>query len=262
MKRTAFTSRGEGALRFTVFLALLTAIPAVTASLAFGDHRKGRGSVRQSDRFDTRRYEFDIEYRDRDAIRLQRESISADEEARRETGRSARRSEIEAEIDAREKAYLESRESTRDAAWAARRAPRGYYYRTPGTLSPSLPAGRRAVDVDGKEYVYFQGIFHREGPSGYTVVHAPVGARIPELPAGHSKLYNGESEYYYYFGTYFADADGAVTIVQPQPGVIVPYLPYGYSIEHRDGVQNYLFGGVRYRPFYDEGILVFAVLNP
>ena len=243
-------------------LVFLAVVLAVTASLSFGENRQGRGTVRHSDRFDTRRYEYDIEYRDRDAVRLQRESISAAEEARRETGRSARRNEIEAEADAQEKAYLESRESSRDASWAARRAPRGYYYRIPGSLSPSLPESRRTVEVGGKEYVYFQGIFYREGPSGYTVVHAPVGARIPELPAGHSTLHNGEAEYYYYFGTYFAGADGAVTIVQPQPGVIVPYLPYGYSVEHRDGVRHYLFGGVRYRPFYDEGVLVFAVLNP
>lgn len=248
-------------LRSAAMLLFPAAILAATVSLAFGDHRRGRGSVRQSDRFDTRRYEYDIEYRDRDAIRLQRESISAAEEARRETGRSARRNEIEADTEAREKAYLESREASRDAGWAASRAPRGYYYRIPGFLSPSLPEGRRTVVVDGKEYVYFQGIFHREGPSGYTVVHAPVGARIPELPEGYITLHHGDSEYYYYFGSYFASADGEVTTVQPPPGILVPYLPYGYSVEHRDGARHYFFGGVEYRPFYDEGVLVFAVLN-
>ena len=94
------------------------------------------------------------------------------------------------------------------------------------------------------------------------MVHAPLNARITELPEGHSTLRHGDSEYYYYFGTYYAKAEDGFAVIEPPPGVVVSYLPFGYTVEEGNGSSHFTFGGVSYRPFYDEGVLVFAVLGP
>jgi len=245
-------------LLLTAWVLLLLA----AASPALAEHRGRRGSIRHSKRYDSKRndtYRYDIEYRDRDAIRLQDDSISASEEVRREEGRKLRREEVEEDVKAREEAYLESQEEVRSASWAAERTPRGAYYRRPGSRASSLPQGHQVVDVEGTSYYFHQGIFFREEAGGYVAVTAPVGARVGNLPAGHFRISHDSTFYHYYFGTFFSGSDGAYTVVHPPTGVTVPYLPDGYFTEHREGILHYVFGGVSYRPFYAEGVLVFAV---
>jgi hypothetical protein len=246
-------------------LLLLTAwglLILAVASPALGDHRAGGGSIRHSRRYDSNRYHtyrYDIEYRDRDAVRLQDQSISASEEVRREEGRKLRREEVEEDVKAREEAFLESQEAVRSASWAAERTPRGAYYRRPGSRTSSLPRGHQVVDVGGASYYFYEGIFFKEEAGGYVAVTAPAGARIGSLPAGRLRISHDSSFYHYYFGSFFSETDGAFTVVYPPAGLLVPYLPDGYFTEHREGLLHYVFGGVAYRPFYAEGVLVFSV---
>jgi hypothetical protein len=252
----------RGSLTALLLLAAWALLLLAAASPALAEHRGRRGSIRHSRRYESNRYEtyrYDIEYRDRDAVRLQDNSISASEEVRREDGRKLRREEVEGDVRAREAAFLESQEALRSASWAAERTPRGAYYRRPGSRASSLPPDRQVVDVGGASYHFHQGIFFREEAGGYVAVTAPLGARVGSLPSGLVRISHDSTFYHYYFGTFFSGSDGAYTVVHPPTGLTVPYLPDGYFTEHREEVLHYVFGGVSYRPFYAEGVLVFAV---
>jgi len=98
-------------------------------------------------------------------------------------------------------------------------------------------------------------------PSGFVVVTAPDGAVVDELPVGHTVVSPGERDLYYFFGTFFAEVPEGFEVVRPSPGAFVPYLPDGYQSTHVDGDLHYVFGGIHYRPFYRDGILVYAVVE-
>ncbi len=238
--------------------ALLLLVPTQTLA----NHRRGLGSIRHSDDYQRREYDIEIRYRDRDALRLQREAISAEEEARRELQRTRRRDEIEREAEDSLRDFLESQEEIRAASRAARRSPRGFYYRRPGTTLPSLPAGYSTLKVGREEYFYFGGIFFRGGAGEPYAVTAPRGAVVDSLPEGHLTVRPGDRELHYYFGTFFEPREGGYVVVAPPDGTVVPYIPDGYSSEKIGGSLHFVFGGVRYRPVYREGTLVYVVSGP
>ena len=248
--------------RLLTVLAAGAAISALLVVPAPAEHRGNRGSIRHSDDFQRREYR--IYYEDRDRIRLQREAISAQDEARREPGRERRRSEIAEEMEQAEKDFLASQESMRSASRASIGSPRGSYYRRPGSTTSGLPAGHSILELEKGRYGYYSGIFFRETPGGYVAVTAPAGATVRSLPGGAMKIRHHGTGYNYYFGTFFAEAGEGFTVVAPPDGIVVPYLPDGYTTERTDGTIRYAFGGVRYRPFYREGVLVYSSdgLNP
>ena len=107
-------------------------------------------------------------------------------------------------------------------------------------------------------YGYYSGIFFRENPGGYVAVTAPAGATVGRLPDGAMEIRHREMIYHYYFGTFFSREGAGFTVLTPPDGIVVPYLPDGYTAERVDGSIRYAFGGVSYRPFYSEGVLVYA----
>lgn len=239
--------------------AALTVGALITASAARGDHLHGRGSIRHSR--DYQRYDYHIEYEDRNAIRLQREAIAAEEEARREEQRRIRRNEVEEAGRMAEEEYLESQRDIRASSREAVQAPRGLFYRRPGMSTSSLPEGHDVLSVEGAEYYHYSGIFYRRAPQGFWVVTAPVGAVVTGLPEGHLSVGSEGEDLFYYFGTFFSPVDGGYAVVSPPEGVFVPYLPDGYASLDVDGSRYYVFGDVRYQPVYRQGILVYTVVG-
>lgn len=240
-------------------LPVLAAAAAISASLvvpASAEHRGNKGSIRHSGDFQSREYR--IYYQDRDRIRLQREAISAQDEARREPGRERRRDEIAEEMEEAERAFLSSQESIRSASRASIGAPRGAYYRRPGSTAAALPAGHEILDLERGVYGYYGGIFFRENPGGYVAVTAPAGATVDRLPDGAMEIRHRQKSYHYYFGAFFSRTGEVFTVVTPPDGIVVPYLPDGYTAERVDESIRYAFGGVHYRPFYSEGVLVYS----
>lgn len=231
----------------------------LTASTTWGEHVHGPGSIRHSR--DYQRYEYHIEYRDLDAIRLQEAAIAAEEEARREEQRRIRRDEIQDEGRAAEQDYLDSQQAIRASSRAAIRAPRGAFYRRPGISTSSLPEDHETLFAEGSEYWYYRGIFYCRAPQGFYVVTAPVGAVVSELPEGHVPIASGEKDLFYYFGTFLTSAEGGYAIVGPPEGIFVPYLPDGYTSLDVDGSRYYVFGDVRYQPVYRQGMLVYTVVR-
>jgi hypothetical protein len=228
-------------------------------SPAWSEHIHGGGSIRNSR--DHQRYEYYIEYKDRDAVRLQDAAIAAEEEARREAQRCIRRDEIHEEGRAAEKDYLESQEAIRASSRAAMRTPRGAFYRRPGMNTTSLPEGHEILFVDGREYYFYCGIFYSRAPQGFHVVTPPAGAMVSELPPAHLPIMFRGKEHFYYFGTFFTSTEGGYSVISPPEGIVVPYLPDGYDSLDLNGSRCYVFGEVRYQPVLRQGILVYTVVG-
>ena len=243
----------------TPFLAVLL-LGAILFEPASAEHRGGRGSIRHSSEFQRREYR--IYYYDHERIRLQREAISAQDEARREQGREVRRREIAEDLERSEREFLESQEALRRASRASLGAPRGAYYRRPGSVVTALPAGHEAFEVEGAGYRYFEGIFFRDDPRGHVAVTAPAGAAVAAIPGSALEIMHDGATYYYYFGTFFTRTGERFTVSKPPEGAVVPYLPDGYRTDRADGTVIYSFGGVNYRPLYRDGVLVYAASGP
>jgi hypothetical protein len=75
-----------------------------------------------------------------------------------------------------------------------------------------------SVVVGPRRYYYDEGAFYVRARGGYTVVAAPIGARIRVLPAGYVSVRIGGADYYYYNGvyyTYLPDQETYVVVERP-----------------------------------------------
>ena len=207
-------------------------------------------------------YHHDNAWDSTDMRRMQSERISAQEEARREEGRKVRREEVAARQAADQKAYLASQQAIRDASRAASNAPRGYFYRKPGSTTTSLPASAVSVQAGGKSYSYNAGVFYMQADAKtHIVVPAPVGAVVDALPEGsQAAMLNGKpSGASYYFGTFFAEKDGKYEVVQPPQGTVVSYVPDGYQETEAGDSLRYKFGGISFSPVIFGQTVVYQV---
>ena len=193
--------------------------------------------------------------------RMQRESISSQEEQAREAGRAVRRDELER---SREKALAEREayfQAILETSQASLRAPRGVYYRKPGyTSAEPPPATATTVEVGGVTYIHDRGIFWLQQGTDYLVVTAPVGAVVAALPLGAARVPTGSGAYWYFFGTFFAGRDGAYAVVKPPEGLTVYYLPDGYTQEKAGAADVFRFGETLFQPVFVQGVLAFQVI--
>jgi len=238
------------------FLCAALAVILLVPQDGFGRHY---GSIRRH-RTNRNSFYYSPDYERR---RLQQDRIEAEEEARREPSREKRREEIDAERSAEVEAYLDSQEAIRSSSQAAINAPRGFFFRKPGSSTSQLPVGAVEVTADGRTFHYASGVFYFQSGNRYVVVTAPAGAVVDELPDGHGTAEHINETYSYYFGTFFAEKEGKYEVVVPVPGVVVGYLPDGYN-EMRDGEQDditYEYGGVYYQAVFLNGILAYMVVS-
>jgi len=198
-----------------------------------------------------------------DARQMQRQSISAAEEARREGAREKRREEVSQQKEQSEREYLASQEEIRASSRAAATAPRGHFYRKPGSTAATLPGAAVEVKVGEQAYHYFSGIFYRQLPTGYIVVPAPVGAVVDALPegAGAAVYKDDASTYFYYFGAFFTAEGDKYKVVDPPAGTVVGYVPDGYTETQVDGSPRYQFGDLNFAPVFFQDLLVYQVVK-
>jgi hypothetical protein len=94
--------------------------------------------------------------------------------------------------------------------------------------------------------------------SSYSVVTtAPVAtSQIP-----YTIVYppNRGQFYYYANGFFYQNNGGSYVIVYPEKGTAVPYLPNGYTTFDSNGLIYYRFGGLTYRPYYNNGHIMYIV---
>jgi len=198
-----------------------------------------------------------------EARRRQQDRIEAEEEARREPSREKRREEIDQERSAEVEAYLDSQEAIRSSSQAAINAPRGFFFRKPGSSTTQLPIEAVEIAVGNRSYHYFSGVFYLHTGGRYVVVTAPAGAVVDKLPDGHGTAQHDHEVYSYYFGTFFKEREGKYEVVVPAAGVVVGYLPDGYN-EMREGEQGnvtYEYGGVYFQPVFLNGLLAYMVVS-
>jgi len=93
---------------------------------------------------------------------------------------------------------------------------RGPDVRVGVSLGIPLPHGYAEVRVGHDNFYYHRGMYYRNGPHGYYVVHAPLGARIRELPPYCSRIFIGGLWYWRYDDVYYrAYDDGYVVVESP-----------------------------------------------
>ena len=96
-------------------------------------------------------------------------------------------------------------------------------------------------------------------------VNMPVGSAVRTLPVGYRPMAVAGRNYYYYGGAYYmpdemtdSSQPQSYTVVAPPLGATVDTLPAGAQ-EISPGL--YSAGGVKYRPSYDDGKIVYVVSN-
>ena len=86
-----------------------------------------------------------------------------------------------------------------------------------------------------------------------------VGTTVRALPTGYRAMAVAGTNYYSYGGAYYTtDPTGAYVVVAPPVGASIDVLPAG-AVEIVPGV--YECNGVKYRPSYDDGHVVYVVSN-
>lgn len=84
-----------------------------------------------------------------------------------------------------------------------------------------LPHEHRRVFVSKVPYYYYDGLFYREGITGYVLVNAPVGALVPVLPPSCEMIVINGTTYYTYDNVYYVREPKGYLVV-PQPVVNTP----------------------------------------
>ena len=195
-------------------------------------------------------------------LRMQRESISSQEEQAREAARARRRDEIETQQEkssAEHEAYFDA---ILAESQAALKSPVGIYYRKPGYSAAEVPGGNPVtVEVGGFTYHYDQGIFWLQQGSTSIVVTAPVGAVVDKLPQGVTRIQSKPKPIWYFCGAFFGEKDGAYEVLKPAAGLTVFYLPDGYTQENVNGAGLYRFGDIRFKPVFIQGVLAYQVVE-
>ena len=108
------------------------------------------------------------------------------------------------------------------------------------TAHSHLPKNSVRMEVHKHPYYYHHGVFYRQGPHGFVIVRAPVGARIGALPFGYINLNIGGIPYFYFYGTYYRylpDEQVYVVVENPERGTAeenlmdILYLVDGTTLE-------------------------------
>ncbi|BFM39975.1 unknown protein [Synechocystis sp. LKSZ1] len=88
-----------------------------------------------------------------------------------------------------------------------------------------------------------------------------IGSAIASPPPYYDTVYIGSTSYMYSDGVYLQPSGNEYTIVAPPPGAIVTYLPDGCTTFSSNGVQYYDCSGIYYQPFFQNGSMVYQVVQ-
>lgn len=88
-------------------------------------------------------------------------------------------------------------------------------------------------------FYYDQGVYYVKGDGGYTVVSAPIGAKIKTLPTGYETVtIEGGATNYYYGGVFYEKTSSGYTVVPPTAGTTVEHVS--------DGAEEVKLGDITY----------------
>ncbi len=91
-----------------------------------------------------------------------------------------------------------------------------------------LPPNHHKLHHGGKRYYEYSGRYYMDGPSGFILVGAPIGAVIANLPIGYISISIGGIPYFYFNGVYYRHyhTGGYVIVTAPYP----TYVPMDQRI--------------------------------
>jgi hypothetical protein len=90
-----------------------------------------------------------------------------------------------------------------------------------GRVVGNLPANPREIFVGRQKYFFHQGVFYGQGPGGYVVIRAPIGAIVATIPMGFLTFAVAERTYFYYGGIYYRQVPSGYMVVESPPETVV-----------------------------------------
>ena len=139
--------------------------------------------------------------------------------------------------------------------------PAYYQYKDYTEFTSYQPTEKMRV-YDG-EYYYDEGVFYLKGNGGYTVVSAPIGAKIKTLPSGYETVSaddNGTKNYYYGGAFYEKRSDGYV-VVAPLAGTLVENISEGGEEVKLGDVTYIKLGETYFQPVKENGKEMYEVAD-
>jgi Family of unknown function (DUF6515) len=116
--------------------------------------------------------------------------------------------------------------------------------------------------VAGDEYWYDAGVFYLKGDGGYTVVSAPIGAKIKTLPSGYETItLDDNTKNYYYGGTFYEKTSAGYTVVAPVAGSVVTNVSEGGEEVKLGDVTYVKLGETYYQPIQLDGKNKYEVVD-
>lgn len=104
------------------------------------------------------------------------------------------------------------------------------------------------------EYWYDEGVFYLKGDGGYTVVSAPIGAKIKTLPKGYETItLDDNTKNYYYGATFYEKTSSGYTVVAPIAGAVVTNVSEGGEELKLGDVTYVKLGETYYQPIQENG---------
>jgi biotin carboxyl carrier protein len=134
-------------------------------------------------------------------------------------------------------------------------------YREESDYANSYAVDKKML-ADG-DYYFDQGVFYLKENGGYTVVSAPIGAKIKTLPSGYETVSAGDTETknYYYGGAFYEKRSDGYVVVAPLAGTIVEHISEGGE-EVKMGEVTYIkLGETYFQPIQEKGKNMYEVAD-
>ncbi len=126
----------------------------------------------------------------------------------------------------------------------------------------SFSQASSASQAAATQYYYDQGVFYVKSGEGYSVVAAPVGAKVKSLPSGYETVVIDEkTTNYYYGGAFYEKRSDGYVVVAPMAGAVVEHISEGGE-EVKMGEQTYVkFGETYFQPIQENGKNMYEVAD-
>jgi biotin carboxyl carrier protein len=120
-----------------------------------------------------------------------------------------------------------------------------------------------ALSNVASQYYYDQGVFYSKGDGGYTVVAAPIGAKIKTLPSGYETVTIDDkgTKNYYYGGTFYEKVSDGYKVVAPMAGTVVEHISEGGEEVKMGDVTYVKFGETYFQPIQENGKNMYEVVD-
>lgn len=139
--------------------------------------------------------------------------------------------------------------------------PAFYQYRDYPEFTSYQSANNMRV-YDG-EYYYDEGVFYLKGNGGYTVVSAPIGAKIKTLPSGYETVSvdDAGTKNYYYGGVFYEKSGDGYKVVAPLAGTVVEHVSEGGEEVKMGDVTYIKMGETYFQPIQENGKDMYEVAD-